>query len=76
MIYLKWAAVIMALTAAAGMAWVKLQQRRSFPDRRVWVRAYGDVGAWHNEMCLVARFPDPGTWENGGFPWCTCRGRT
>src|SRR5215813_3721883 len=30
------------------------------------------LGHWHAAACLVARHPNPGTWETGGFPWCTC----
>jgi hypothetical protein len=30
------------------------------------------VGYLHFTWCLVARHPDYGTWEDVGFPWCTC----
>jgi|SRR5215472_6022002 len=30
------------------------------------------LGYWHDPACLVARYPNPGTWETNGFPWCTC----
>lgn len=30
------------------------------------------LGCAHHPMCLVARHPDPSTWETPGFPWCTC----
>ena len=33
------------------------------------------LGHFHYPECLVARYPDPATWDGSGFPWCTC-GRT
>lgn len=30
------------------------------------------IGSAHHPLCLVARHPDPATWETPGFPWCTC----
>lgn len=34
----------------------------------VWV-----LGFPHYPGCLVARYPDPDTWDDSGFPWCGCR---
>jgi len=33
------------------------------------------LGYWHDPVCLVARYPNPGKWETSGFPWCTCPDR-
>jgi len=30
------------------------------------------LGWAHDPRCLVARYPNSGTWETSGFPWCTC----
>jgi hypothetical protein len=70
-------AVGAAIGAAGLFGWDYLDRRRRarFP-RQVWIRAYGEQGgAWHNELCLVARHPDPATWDTSGFPWCTCAWR-
>jgi hypothetical protein len=59
------AGAVLAATAAA--AWSAYQAHRSRRPRMKLVN-----GAWHHEMCLVARYPAA---SGDMFPWCTCEWR-